>query len=478
MKRIFIPTKNAEDWKQFLAEPEKQWRTGFSAKTLANSWEAQEGFPPEITALFSTCDDNKFHDMEMLFAVPEYKVELAGKGEPSHNDIFILARDGKGGLVSIAVEGKVSETFGPTIEQWSANASGGKLTRLKFLKEKLNHAADFPSNIRYQLLHRAASAVIEAERFGAKTAIMIVHSFSQINQGFEDYENFLGLYNINAVKRMLQKVTYIDDITLYCSWAVGDKKYLQSDDLEENINKTYEIIKSQYPNMTIDSLNVVRDVIKHRNYWKPEKVKTLLLAESHVFTPAEDNEMVLQYPHYLYDEGLPPNFVRLVYCLGYGEKTLVPGILKNHGTWQYWRIFASCVANNKHFNFDSVEITGCADINRRLHNKLEMLKNLKSKGVWLVDCSILSLMGRVEKRTSKQKRDLLKISWENYIKKLILEVKPGYIIVIGKRVGRIVEEDPFMLDIPYKVLDQPQARLSSDKHRKILETYQDICSRC
>ena len=32
--RICIPSANTEQWKQFLADPEKQWRQGFSARSL------------------------------------------------------------------------------------------------------------------------------------------------------------------------------------------------------------------------------------------------------------------------------------------------------------------------------------------------------------------------------------------------------------------------------------------------------------
>jgi hypothetical protein len=39
-----------------------------------------------------------------------------------------------------------------------------------------------PDAIRYQLLHRAASVVIEAERFNASYAVLPVHSFSPLNQ--------------------------------------------------------------------------------------------------------------------------------------------------------------------------------------------------------------------------------------------------------------------------------------------------------
>jgi hypothetical protein len=51
---IYIPAKNADDWAQLLADPVKQWRIGYSARTLAYSWQCAEGFPDEIKAAFST----------------------------------------------------------------------------------------------------------------------------------------------------------------------------------------------------------------------------------------------------------------------------------------------------------------------------------------------------------------------------------------------------------------------------------------
>jgi hypothetical protein len=35
MSTIYIPAQSAEDWRLFLAEPDKQWKTGYAAKTLA-----------------------------------------------------------------------------------------------------------------------------------------------------------------------------------------------------------------------------------------------------------------------------------------------------------------------------------------------------------------------------------------------------------------------------------------------------------
>ncbi|MFA7012304.1 MAG: hypothetical protein WC202_05045, partial [Desulfobacterales bacterium] len=48
--------------------------------------------------------------------LPEHKVPLPGGSRSSQNDIWVLARS-KGQLISIAVEGKVSETFGPTVQE-------------------------------------------------------------------------------------------------------------------------------------------------------------------------------------------------------------------------------------------------------------------------------------------------------------------------------------------------------------------------
>ncbi|MBK5133894.1 hypothetical protein JJE00_05630, partial [Candidatus Bathyarchaeota archaeon] len=40
-------------------------------------------------------------------------------------------------LISIAVEGKVAESFGEHIVEWSKDKSAGKAVRLKFLCESL-----------------------------------------------------------------------------------------------------------------------------------------------------------------------------------------------------------------------------------------------------------------------------------------------------------------------------------------------------
>ena len=113
-----------------------------------------------------------------MLAIPEYQVDLPGGKRPSQNDLFVLARAKDEQLVAIMIEGKVAEPFGPTLEGWLKGGSKGKQTRLKFLCDMLGLSNEPPSHVRYQLLHRTASAIIESKRFNAKYAMMIVHSFS------------------------------------------------------------------------------------------------------------------------------------------------------------------------------------------------------------------------------------------------------------------------------------------------------------
>jgi len=222
MSKIYIPAVSADQWAQFLADPVKHWRKGYSARTLAYSWQEANGFPIEVQRVLAT----QFPDIELLLAFPEHQVPLLGGSRPSQNDIWVLARSA-GNLISIAVEGKVSETFGPTVQEWRAEASSGKSERLNFLCGQLGIQSDVPDTLRYQLLHRTVSALIEATRFGAAHAVMLVHSFSQSGEWFEDYAAFVTFLGGNAVsKNTLVSLGVRSGISLHLAWVCGDVRYL------------------------------------------------------------------------------------------------------------------------------------------------------------------------------------------------------------------------------------------------------------
>ncbi len=224
---ILIPSKGAESWKDFLAKPKIHWKTGHSAKALAYSWESQKGFPQNV----KTTLEKSGLDLEMIFAIPEYKIELDTHIAPSQNDLFVLAKNKKE-LVVITVEGKVEEAFDEVIRKWYKE-QGGKKDRLTFLLNKLELAVSKSQldSYRYQLFHRTVSAILMAEKVFAKKAIMLVHSFSQDNKWFDDFRNFLLLLNPKnqtpAINQVYQCKTLQSGIELYIGWVKGDEKYLK-----------------------------------------------------------------------------------------------------------------------------------------------------------------------------------------------------------------------------------------------------------
>jgi hypothetical protein len=162
-----------------------------------------------------------------VVAVPEFKVPLPGGSRASQNDVFVLARS-SAGTVCIMVEGKVNESFGPTLYEWRADASPGKDDRLDFLLRTLRISAIPSGGIRYQLFHRAASAIITGEQYRAVAAMVLVHSFSQERTGWKDYEAFVRLFRVQAKCDAVQRLTSAPSIPLFAAWVTGGCAFLKS----------------------------------------------------------------------------------------------------------------------------------------------------------------------------------------------------------------------------------------------------------
>ena len=113
-----------------------------------------------------------------------------------------------------------------TVGEWLAEASSGKHKRLNYLKEVLGLSGEIDPNVRYQLLHRTASAVIEAKRFNAPKAAIVVHSFSQASEWFEDYASFLKLFGVVAEVGELVGVGERDGVELFFGWVKGAGRFL------------------------------------------------------------------------------------------------------------------------------------------------------------------------------------------------------------------------------------------------------------
>ena len=120
---FLVPTSGVADWKKLLADPDKHWREGYSAHALATRWQTAHGFPPEISALLAT--QPVLAETQMLLGIPEHKVPLPGGARASQTDLWVLGRT-RDELVSMAIEGKVRESFGPTLTEWMTDETSGR----------------------------------------------------------------------------------------------------------------------------------------------------------------------------------------------------------------------------------------------------------------------------------------------------------------------------------------------------------------
>lgn len=131
-------------------------------------------------------------------------------------------------------------------------------------------------------------------------------------------------------------------------------------------------------------------------------MKVILLAESHAHTekgrafngPKFDDTLLKD----IY-EG-PKDFISLVYCLAYGEnESLTPSMKdkNNKGTTQFWTLFAAIARGVDHvapcrtkkefaspFAADVLKGGGLSVV-ERLRAKVEILQDLKRRGIWLLD---------------------------------------------------------------------------------------------
>jgi hypothetical protein len=216
---ILVPSRGTDSWRELLADPENHWKSGYSARELAERWENSGGFPPEVASLLN--QHERTRGATMLLGIPEHRVPLAGGGRASQTDLWVLARTSSG-LLSIAVEGKVNESFGPTVGEWQPAGSPGRSKRWAAICSLLELDQQGDQATRYQLFHRTASALIEARRFSARAAAVIVHSFSAAAASFSDFQHFVRLLGAHVERPgQLVAVRPREEIALFVGWAMG-----------------------------------------------------------------------------------------------------------------------------------------------------------------------------------------------------------------------------------------------------------------
>lgn len=226
MKRIFVPTESGTDWQRLLAQPLRHWKKGASAMTTAASWEGADGaLPPEIATVLNRSQAAPLAQLQLLAAMPEWKVALRGGDTASATDVLAICRN-EDGLCILGVEAKVLEDFGPLLAEKREAASEKQAIRLAYLHSLLQ-VQHFSDGVRYQLLHRTASALLTARDFHATTAVMLVHAFDSPSDRRGDFERFATELGAQRIDPNVFWVPGFDKPALYLVWCDGDPAFRQ-----------------------------------------------------------------------------------------------------------------------------------------------------------------------------------------------------------------------------------------------------------
>jgi hypothetical protein len=166
----------------------RHWRAGYSAMELARSWSAAEGFPQSFQRAL---DRPPFRGLVLERGVVEENTDVPGKGRASCTDLMVTARALDGTGVILGVEGKVDESFGELVSDWSAKGGANRQDRLDGLCEGLELDPARVGGLRYQLFHRCYAALATAREERCEHAIMAVHSLQGRGASGENWRDFV-----------------------------------------------------------------------------------------------------------------------------------------------------------------------------------------------------------------------------------------------------------------------------------------------
>jgi hypothetical protein len=134
-----------------------------------------------------------------------------------------------------------------------------------------------------------------------------------------------------------------------------------------------------------ESAQYLDAVIAWRNAWRPPRARIVLLAESHVGEHPGDAPARVKAKNWA-TRPLPDQYVRLIYCLGYGESDICTGRPRsNSGTPQFWNIFGQVALGQ------SPPRKTESSLRQRLRWKVRVLEQLSQRGIWLQDASPLGI---------------------------------------------------------------------------------------
>lgn len=188
-----------------------------------------------------------------------------------------------------------------------------------------------------------------------------------------------------------------------------------------------------------ESFSAIAKVEEHRWYWRPERPRLLLIAESHVYTSDADVGIKLDpakiRPCLPGGRPLPPEeYVGLVYCLGYGENGLLSSRhcgFRSRSTWQFWDLLGRIAETGKQPR------AGESSLAHRLRWKVGTLERLKELGVWLLDASAHAIyLGGGLRRSPEACQAFHREWWRHYGRGVVAGCRDPVVWVIGASAHR------------------------------------------
>ncbi len=190
-----------DDWRGLAGDD--KWVPTRSAYELAHCWQESGELPAPIASALNASGHETLRGLSVDLCLVEKPVFLDTKIAPSMTDLMAYARNAKGDPIVIAVEGKADEPFASRVSAWvrgdeknptvTAAPRRTRLRRLEFLSKHLAKTISPDSGLRYQLLHRTVSAVLEAQLHGATAALVLVHAFGpDAPKNIADFSAFLS----------------------------------------------------------------------------------------------------------------------------------------------------------------------------------------------------------------------------------------------------------------------------------------------
>ncbi|MEZ5985642.1 MAG: hypothetical protein R3B94_06800 [Hyphomonas sp.] len=214
------PLMQPESVQSLLRDPQLHWKQGRSAYESAHAWldgnlQKDGGLPPLVRDVLNGAPE--WSDAELVTGFFEHATPLDTLVGPSNSDLLIVCRLAEA-LGVMAVEAKAGETFGELVSVW--NTTPGKSARLAWACDLLGADLNASNNLRWQLFHRTASAVLEAKRYHAPNAVMLVHDFSEQPSWVEDFLLFADAIGIQgAGVGRLSEPKAVDGVALRLAWV-------------------------------------------------------------------------------------------------------------------------------------------------------------------------------------------------------------------------------------------------------------------